>query len=675
MATAAIVHETAGRIRFRLAAADDPTQARVALETSPGVRAVRWAAAARSLTVTYDGRTATRAAIADRMAPLPPRAAAAELPRRDEAALPVAAPLLAAALAPLLPPPARAAVALALVAAKGARAWTRGDDPTAATLDALALAATALTGHPLTATASLLLGALAEQQRNALLRETDRLLLNLVPVVAHALQIERAGRTQRIAVAALAPGDRVRLAAGDVVPADGIVIEGDAQAYEASGPAAAAARPAGYGTRLDAGTRIVSGRIALRVERSAACSRSARLHDHVRHVLRTRDAPGPLTPDLERLVALPVTAAGLMLTLTGDAARTAAMLQADPQTGIALAQPVAREAALYATARAGALLTGLDSLEKLATATTFAFEDVGVLAAPFWHVERVETVGDVSPALVLERLAALAGFDDAALLDAGLPDDVLAGWRLHGALFHDGDRILHAGGAALLARTWGIALREPDRRSLVRRLGMVDNGRLLATVHFGCRLHAGVRAAFAQLRALGVRRIAVFTEDPTAQPAAVLTRLGADEVVSEDRSAQERWLDRAVERGERVALVHTGLRDLLPPGGLSLCPVAAEAGAHGVLLGEPLPSLLAARRAALDLRRALRGRFGRSVLVNSGLMVAAAKRWLPPMAAASAKHALAFLLLAQSARLARTEVCGPASEGEQAVPEAQTETA
>ena len=45
----------------------------------------------------------------------------------------------------------------------------------------------------------------------------------------------------------------------------------------------------------------------------------------------------------------------------------------------ALAQPVAREAALYATARSGALLSGLESLDRLATATSFAFEDVGVL--------------------------------------------------------------------------------------------------------------------------------------------------------------------------------------------------------------------------------------------------------------------------------------------------------
>jgi len=218
--------------------------------------------------------------------------------------------------------------------------------------------------------------------------------------------------------------------------------------------------------------------------------------------------------------------------------------------------------------------------------------------------------------------------------------------------------VLHIGGAALLARTWGLQLTEPDRRSLVRRIGVVEGGRLLMTVHLGCRLRKAVAEQFARLRALGVRRIAVFTEDPSAQPARALLQLGADEVVSEARNVQERWLDAAVERGERVALVHTGLRELLPPGGLSLCPADAEAGAHGVLLGEPLPSLLAARAGAMAVRRRLRKHFGASVTLNAALMVAAALRWLPPLATAGVKHGLAFLLLRDSARLARFDVGG-----------------
>lgn len=92
------------------------------------------------------------------------------------------------------------------------------------------------------------------------------------------------------------------------------------------------------------------------------------MREHVRHTLRTRDAQGGLTPDLERPTALPITAAGLVLAITGDAGRTAAMLQADPQQGLLLSHPVARAAALYALAREGLLGRGLETVERLATA-------------------------------------------------------------------------------------------------------------------------------------------------------------------------------------------------------------------------------------------------------------------------------------------------------------------
>jgi hypothetical protein len=626
----AILHETATRLRVRLAIGSDLAHARVALETLDGVRSVRISPSTRSIAFDYDGRSSTREAVLERLAAPVPTDAVASLPRRDGASFPLEVPLVAASLAPLLPAPARSAVALALVAGRSLSALRNGGDVAATALDAVSLATAALTGHPLTAVASVAMGAFAEQRRDAMLRETDRLLAQLAPASARSYDVERAGEPLDVAADDVQTGDEAWLDIGAVVPADGIVISGQADVLPPL-LAAATNRRIRRGARVESGTTVRAGRIRIRFER-------------------------PLTPDLERLVALPVTAAGLLLALTGDAARTATMLQADPQTGIALAQPVAREAALYATARSGALLSGLESLDRLATATSFAFEDVGVLADARWYVERVMPhAGAADPAAARHWLALLAGYRDDRLIDAGLPDDRVAAWREHGALLRLPDRTLHIGGAVLVARTWGLPMPEPDRRSLVRRLGIVEGGRLLATVHLGCRLRPRAMAHLAELRALGVGRIAVFTEDPTAQPALALTRLGADDVVSHDRRSQERWLDEAVEQGERVALVHTGLRDLLPPGGLSLCPVDADAGAHGVLLGDPLASLVSARRAAMTVRRALRRRFGRSVTLNAGLMIAAAMRWLPPIAIASIKHGLNVLLLEESAGLARLE--------------------
>jgi Cu2+-exporting ATPase len=656
-----IVHETATRLRLRFARGDQALAARAAVDMLAGVGATRASRAARSLVVAYDGRQRTRAAVLALMRGLPARADRAALPARRDESLPIELPLLAAALTPLLPPAARPAAALGLVAGKAWRAWQRGDDVTAAALDSVALVSTALTGHPLTATTSLLMGSLAERRRNALLQRTDRLLTELASAPASSVTVQREGQPRPMAIDDIEAGDCMWLAPGQTVPADGIVIEGSGEVI-ALPHDHAAPEAAGTGTRLAAGTRILGGTLRLRAERRAAESRVARLRDHVRHLLRTRDAPGALTPDLERLVAVPLTAAGLVLAMTGDTARTAAMLQADPQIGISLAQPVAREAAVYATARSGLLLGGLEPLDRLASATAIAFEDVGVLAAPYWQIERVQPLrADLKAPQVLAWLARLAGHGDASLIGAGLPDSLVVRWREHGALLRDGSTLLHVAGARQIEQTWSLRMPEPDRRGLVRRLGVVAAGELIAVVHLSCALRPGVAEHLAQLRALGVRRIAIFTEDATAQPALALTALGADAVVSRDRAAQERWLAQAIEQGERVALVHTGLRDLLPAGGLSVCPVDAEAGAHGVLLGDPLASLVAARATARLIRTRLRRQTAGAVSLNAALMVAAAMRWLTPIATAMVKHGTSVALLQQASRLAQLRGSAPAA--------------
>ena len=657
--SALIAHETATRLRLRLPATADLDALHDALLALPGVVSLRRAEAARSIVVVHDGRLATRREVlaqAERIAAAP---AQEGRPRASGAGLSLEAALVAGALVPLLPPQLRPAAAVGLVGAKTALALRSGAEPGGAVLDAIALGSTALTGHPLTATTSVLIGAAAERWRDALVDDTDRLLAQLTPPEASSYRVRRgmpaSARTMTLEAGQLQAGDCLRLAAGDVVPADGIVTDGAAALADWLGSGEPIAVRAGE--RIGSGERIARGALTLRVERPAAVSRAARLRAHVRHALRSSETAGPLTPDLQRLVALPISAAGLVLALTGDTARTASMLQADPQYGLQLAHPVARAAAVYASARHGALMSGLDAIERLAAASTFAFEDVGVLADSAWHIDRVLAQDAYIDTAVAERwllrLMGASGIEAAS----GFPDERVAAWREHGAVLplteQGGDgRVLHIGGAQLLARTWGIELTEPDRRSLVRRLGIVQDGRLLATVHLGCRLRAGVKERLAGLRALGVRRIAVFTEDPAATPAAALAQLGADSVVSHDRAAQERWLDEAVARGERVALVHTGLRDILPPGGLSLCPVDAEAGAHGVLLGDPLAALLCARAEAQRLRRALRWQFGGSVTANSILMVLAAMQAASPLAISALRHGFALLLLASSARLA-----------------------
>jgi cation transport ATPase len=683
-----VLHDSTRRLRVRVPPVCDAFDLRVRLERLPGVERVRAVAAIRSVAVAYDGREATRTAVlqaiaseaaATAAAPAAPgqasvapsgetgqvaqhdgvpgaganaRAFGRPWPQRlagvrwSGAAVQLGVPAIGLAALPWLPLRGQQAVSVALVAARTLQGWAVRRDPAALAVEATSLAATALTGHPITAATSVLLGSMARVWRDRLVVDNERLLDHLTPTEAARYRVRRGRANLRLAPAAIQPADLVALAAGDVVPVDGFVHDGEGALAPEAHHDPGEPQPARTGDWVPAGRRLVSGSLRLSAVRAADASRAERLRRHVRHALASRDPAGGLTPDLHRLLALPVTTAGVVLALTRDAGRSAAMLQADPQEALTLAHPLAREVALYRLAREGLLMSGMDPIERLASCRAIALQDVGILTGDRWKVVEVQAcAGPFREADARRLLGRLARGPEVAVR-AGVHDAQVRGWHDHGAVIRWRDRPVQLAGAAVLSRAWGIELPPaPPRSGVARRLGLVSERGLEAVITLEVDVHPGAAAALARLRAGGIGRIAILTEDTSPVPPAALEALGADTVICASRRAQGDWLGAAARAGQHPALLHRGLRELLPPGGLSLCPVDAEAGAHGVMLGDPLASLLAGLDEARRVRRRLRTDFGAAVLVNAGLILASATRALPPMATAALHHAFAFALL------------------------------
>ncbi|HEY9029068.1 MAG TPA: hypothetical protein VIP05_32585, partial [Burkholderiaceae bacterium] len=185
MTASPILHETRSRLRVAARRGDDLAQRKLRLQAVPGVASVRASTALHCLVVAHDGQPATRAAVLARLqedVPAPP------LPRARGVLRPApadAVPLVLAAVAPLVPPPLRRALALAAIATrvlvhpKRLRRNTRG-----VLFDATSLAALAISGQEVAASTSLLLRALAEQWSARLVRQADELLSQLLPTEA-----------------------------------------------------------------------------------------------------------------------------------------------------------------------------------------------------------------------------------------------------------------------------------------------------------------------------------------------------------------------------------------------------------------------------------------------------------------------------------------------------------
>jgi len=672
MTQPAILHETATRLRLQPRAGVDPGMLAQRLAAVPGVAGARPNRRLGCVAVQYDGRPATRTAVLAALGSATASGAHARGAEPRQAAredLLAWAPGLLAAAVPLLPAGWRAGGALGVVAARVlAQPQRLRADAAAVMLDAASLASLAVSGQPLVVSASVLLRQLSEGLSGRMVRQADRLLGQLLPVPADAYDVlcGAGGGVQQHALRELRAGDRLRLSAGDVVPVDGCVVEGLAVLHPVA--QADAPRPVRAGVHVAAGESVLDGSFELLAESDAAGSRLAQLRMQLQHAIGARDPAGPLAPDLQRLISLPLTGAALVFGLTGDSSRAAAMLQADPQQGLDLALPVAREAALYALARHGLVTSGLETIERLASARTLVLQDTSVLAAGRWTVLHVHTESGGDAHRVRSWLAAMAAVPEPALASGGVADALVRQWVRHGAVLRQGTQELHLAGARRLRRIWGLALDDgPDATDgaeaaagLRRRFAVVAGGRVVARVVLGCAWRAEAVQRLARLRALGFERIAVFAEDDGAEAvpdAAPRPWPACPELpcLADDVAARADWLAGAVHDGSPLVLVHTVLRDLVPPGSLGLTPAQADAGAHGVLLGDPLAGLEAGRRLARQVHRRLRLQQGAAVAANAALMTAAALRWLPAIATSLLHHGFALLVLLDSLRIEALE--------------------
>jgi cation transport ATPase len=584
------------------------------------------------------------------------------------------APAVLAVAVPVLPQDWRPGAALGAVAARVlTQAGRLRQDPAAVLLDAASLASLALNGQPLVVSTSVLLRLLSERLSVRLVRQADGLLDHLLPSAASQYQVLRNSQEQGDGswspLRSLRAGDRVRLYAGDVVPVDGCVVVGSA--VLAPAVQRAQTHPVGPGDHVAAGERLHEGTLELRAEADAAGSRLERLRAQVRHAIGSRDPAGRLAPGIDRLLSLPLTASALVFGLTGDAARAAAMLQADPQQGLDLALPLAREAALYALARQGLLTAGLEAIERLATARTLVVQDTGVLSSGRWTLEAVQTEAGGDAERVRGWLAALADTPLEVLERASFPDSVVRRWVRHGAVLCVGEHEVHLASRQRLRQVWGLALGAELHASgtarLRRELAVVAGGRVVAKVVLASALRPSAIERLGHLGALGFERVAVFVEaDGGADPGPDhvsdhATGHGgwssppALEFVADDAGSRADWLAGTVSDGSTLVMVHTVLRDLVPPGSLSLTPTDADAGSHGVLLGDPLASLVAARQVAQRVHRQLRLQQGGATAANAVLMTAAALRWLPPIGTSLLHHGFALLLLLDSLRIESLE--------------------
>jgi Cu2+-exporting ATPase len=480
------------------------------------------------------------------------------------------------------------------------------------------------------------------------------------------------GLEREVAIEELRVGDRVRVLPGETIPADGVVVQGEAavtQAEITGEPLPVERRP---GDAVSACTVDLDGSLLVEVRRAGADTTIARI---VRLVTEARAGRYPLMPLVDRVSAAFVPVVLLLAAATvvgwtilagpgvGLMNGLCVLLIACP-CAIGIATPLASTAATGRAAAAGVLVRSGDAFERLARSRRVFVDKTGTLTRGVPELSGVEPAEGISPDELLACAAALESHSEhplartvvAAARARGLELGPVEGFRAvpgRGVEGRVGGRSCRAGSAAFVGRA------ESEDSAGASFVHLAADGHDLGRLVLRDAPRPTARPALDALLAQGLQ-VEVLSGD---RPGAVAAFLGGWEGVSSAAGLlPEQKLERiaaSIARGEVPVMLGDGINDAPALSGASVgvtlesgTDLAREVADVTVLGGDlrRLPWLMGLARATL---RTARINLFWAFFYNVVGMAVAVSGHLHPLMGALAMIASSLLVVLHSQRLAR----------------------
>jgi heavy metal translocating P-type ATPase len=485
-------------------------------------------------------------------------------------------------------------------------------------------------------------------------RRELQLLVARAPSIAHRY---RGSHLEVVNVDQLRAGDLVVVRAGEVIPADGEIAVGEAVIDESALTGEAFPVTVRTGAAIRSGTANAGDTFDLHVTRPTAESAYAGI---VRLVTSAESDRSPFTRLADRYAAyfLPfsLAVAGTAWFLSGDPTRGLAVMVVATPCPLILAAPIAFVAGLSRAAGAGIIVKGAAALERLGGARTVLLDKTGTVTLGTPRVERIIKTGAMTPDETLRVAASLDQMsvhvlaeslvNDAAErgLAVSIPTAVSEspGRGISGEV--DGHSVTVGSVGWLEAHGYGgganRVLDQGDHSGRAKVLVGVD-GVLEGVIVMGDRLRPAADRLVADLRKVGITKVALLSGDRTADVEEVARAIGVDEFYSELQPEDKLDLVRRMRDlpgRSNIVMVGDGINDAPA---LALADVGiAMAGKGATISSETADAVItvdALDRIALSISIGRRSLYiaRQSVILGLGVsgaaMLIAAFGYLPPV--------------------------------------------
>lgn len=392
--------------------------------------------------------------------------------------------------------------------------------------------------------------------------------------------------------------DKVIVRAGNLVPLDGKIIDGEAMVNQASLTGESIPVVKGIGAYVYAGTVVEEGECIFVVDKQNGNSRYDKIIEMIENSEKLKSNTEENASSLaDKLVPYTLLGSALTYLLTRNITKTLSVLMVDFSCALKLAMPLTVLSAMRESNKYNITVKGGKFLESIAKADTIVFDKTGTLTYANPVVEKVIATRGQDEREMLRIAACLEEHFPHSMARA-VVEKASAEGLLHEEMHSEVEYVVaHGissmingkkviiGSAHFIFEDEHILPDDEDKQVLASldykysHLYMAIGGKLAAIICIFDPLRKEASSVIKRLKNLGIKKIVMMTGDNEKTARAVAAKVGVDEyyasVLPEDKA---KFIEKEKNKGRTVIMIGDGINDS-PALSAANCGIALNAGA------------------------------------------------------------------------------------------------
>ena len=434
---------------------------------------------------------------------------------------------------------------------------------------------------------------------------------------------------------------------GNMIPLDGIVVQGEAMVNQASLTGEGIPVKKEEGAYVYAGTAVEEGELTVQVKQSAGSTRYEKIVSMIEDSERLKSSlEGKADHLADRLV--PFSFLGTILTylLTRNVTRSLSILMVDFSCALKLSTPIAVLAAMRECQEHRITVKGGKFLEAVAEAETVVFDKTGTFTKAQPTVAEVVTFGENDRDSMLRLAACLEEHFPHSIANAVVAQAKKEGLdheEMHSKVEYvvahgissqvNGEKVI-IGSYHFVFEDEKTRIPEGENQKFEElaleysHLYLAVSGKLAAVICIEDPLRKEAKDIVPALKKAGIRKVVMMTGDSERTARAIAGKTGVDqfyaEVLPEDKAS---YIEKEKAKGRKVLMVGDGVNDS-PALSAANAGVAVSGGAEIAreiaditISGEDLHQLVTLKRAGNCLMKRIHRNYRFVIGFNTGLII------------------------------------------------------